>query len=141
VLTTEATPEQSAEWKRIFEKHHAAMKPDRKTGSEVDQYFRAAYAHRVFDNEAFREMVAQGILDNEFSRSKLPEGALPVIRSYQTGNVLVGIDLVTGEFHVESEKEEEFVPVYDDLFVYRGLDRDDLKNFFLVAEYVRLTQK
>lgn len=27
-----------------------------------------------------------------------------------------------------------------DLFVYRGLDEEDLKNYFLVAEYIKLTR-
>ncbi|MBR9937768.1 hypothetical protein KE513_09600 [Oscillospiraceae bacterium Marseille-Q3528] len=34
----------------------------------------------------------------------------------------------------------EAIPVYNDLFVFRGLSEDDLKNFVLVAGYVRLTQ-
>ena len=29
--------------------------------------------------------------------------------------------------------------VYDDLFVYRGLDAEDLENPFTVAEYAKLT--
>lgn len=59
---------------------------------------------------------------------------------HKTGNALVGIDLSTGEFHIESENIEEVMPLHDDLFVYRGLDEEDLKNIFLVAEYVKLTQ-
>ena len=61
--------------------------------------------------------------------------AEPVIHCYRIGSVLVGIDLVTGEFHAESEALECVVPIHDDLFVHRGLDAADLKNFFLVAEY------
>ena len=32
------------------------------------------------------------------------------------------------------------MPLHDDLFVYGGLDEEYLKNIFLVAEYVKLTQ-
>ncbi len=39
---------------------------------------------------------------------------------------------------VESLNEEKMKEIYDDLFLYRGLDQKDLENFFLVAEYVRL---
>ena len=92
------------------------------------------------ENAEFQEIVARNITENEFSRSKLPKGKLPNIQSYQTGNVLVGIDVSTGEFHVESETAEDFMPIFNDLFVYRGLDEEDLKNYFLVAEYVKLTQ-
>ena len=71
----------------------------------------------------------------------MPQNTLPNIQSYKTGNVLVGIDLCTGEFHVESEDIEEVIQIHDDLFAYRGLDAEDINNFFLVAEYVKLTQK
>ena len=33
------------------------------------------------------------------------------------------------------------VPIYNDLFAFRGLDEDDLENFILVAEYMSLIQK
>ncbi len=139
MLTVKPTAEMLAEWKRIFEAHHAAMKPNRKTGTEVDQYFRNKYAHQVFNDAAFQEIVALNITENAFSRNKLPKGVLPNIKSYKTGNALVGIDLSTGEFHIESENIEEVMPLHDDLFVYRGLDEEDLKNIFLVAEYVKLS--
>lgn len=140
MLTTEPTAEMIAEWKRIFEAHHSAMKPNRKTGKEIDRYFREKYPYQILENAEFQEIVTRNITENEFSRSKLPKGKLPNIQSYQTGNVLVGIDVSTGEFHVESETAEDFMPIFNDLFVYRGLDEEDLKNYFLVAEYVKLTQ-
>ena len=101
---------------------------------------KAEYARQVFNDAAFQEIVALNITENAFSRNKLPKGVLPNIKSYKTGNALVGIDLSTGEFHIESENIEEVMPLHDDLFVYRGLDEEDLKNIFLVAEYVKLMQ-
>ena len=141
MLTTEPTAEMIAEWKRIFEIYHSALTPNRKSGVETDRYFREKYPHRLIYNAEFTEAASLNITENEYSKSKLPEGTLPDIQSYQTGNVLVAIDLYTGEFHMESENVEEVIPIYDDLFVYRGLDEEDLKNFFLVAEYVKLSQK
>ena len=141
MLTTEPTSEMIAEWKRIFEAHHSTLTPNRKLGHEVDQYFREKYIYKIFNNAEFQKIAMLNILENEFFRNKLPEDTLPNIQSYKTGNVLVAIDLYTGEFHVESERTEEAVQVYDDLFLYRGLDEEDLKNYFLVAEYVKLTQK
>lgn len=85
MLTVKPTAEMLAEWKRIFEAHHAAMKPNRKTGTEVDQYFRNKYAHQVFNDAAFQEIVALNITENAFSRNKLPKGVLPNIKSYKTG--------------------------------------------------------
>ena len=79
-------------------------------------------------------------MENAHPNDKLEDGTRPDIRSYRTCNALVGIDLVSGAFHVEAVDMAEAIPVYNDLFVFRGLSEDDLKNFVLVAEYVRLTQ-
>ena len=79
-------------------------------------------------------------MENAHPNDKLEDGTRPDIRCYRTGNALVGIDLVSGSFHVEAVDMAEAIPVYNDLFVFRGLSEDDLKNFVLVAEYVRLTQ-
>ena len=141
MLTTEPTSEMIAEWKRIFEIYHSSLTPNRKSGNEVDQYFREKYAYQLFDNEEFREIASLNITENDYFKSKLPKDTLPNIQSYRAGNILVAIDLHTGEFHIESENTEEVISIHDDLFVYRGLDEDDLKNFFLVAEYVKLSQK
>lgn len=79
-------------------------------------------------------------MENAHPNDKLEDGTRPDIRCYRTGNALVGIDFVSGAFHVEAVDMAEAIPVYNDLFVFRGLSEDDLKNFVLVAEYVRLTQ-
>ncbi len=79
-------------------------------------------------------------MENAHPNDKLEDGTRPDIRCYRTGNALVGIDLVSGAFHVEAVDMAEAIPVYNDLFVFRGLSEDDLKNFVLVAEYVRLTR-
>ncbi|MBQ8001317.1 MAG: hypothetical protein IJ298_09015 [Ruminococcus sp.] len=141
MLIKEPTSEMIAEWKRIFEEYHSTLTPNRKSGYEVDSYFREKYSYQLFDNAEFQQMVSLNITENDFLRSKLPKGVLPNIQSYQIGEAFVAIDLCTGEFHVESENIEEVIPIFDDLFVYRGLDEDDLKNYFLVAEYVKLSKK
>ncbi len=141
MLTTEPTPEMIAEWKQLFETHHTGMHPNRKTGTEVDAYFREKYPYQIFDNSTFRKVAETNIMENEYSRNKLPGGIAPVIKSYRIDDVIIGIDLSSGEFHIESEDISKVIPIYDDLFVYRGLDEDDLHNYFLVAEYIKLTQK
>lgn len=140
MLTTEVTTEMIAECKQIFEAHRSVMRPNRKTGREIDKYFRNKYRYQAFDDMKFKKVVEQNITENEFSRNKLPEGVSPVIKSYRNDDVFVGIDLSSGEFHIESDDINKVIPIWNDLFVYRGLDEADLKNFFLVAEYVKLTQ-
>lgn len=141
MLTAAPTPEMISEWKRIFELCRATLPPNRKTGAEVDGYFRTKYPYERYDSPELRQIATLNIADNDHSRAKLPKGALPDIRTYKTGNTLVAIDLQTGEFHIESEDLDEVIAIHDDLFVYRGLDKADLNNFFLVAEYVKLSQK
>lgn len=140
MLTTEPSSEMIAEWKRIFEIYHSVLTPNRKSGKEVDKYFREKYPYQLYDNVEFQEIASLNIIENGYFSDKLPKDTLPNIQSYKTGKVLVGIDLCTGEFHIESENIEEVIPIHDDLFVYRGLDEKDLTNFFLVAEYVKLSQ-
>ncbi len=140
MITSEVTPETLEEWKRIFELHRPKLSPDRKKGIEVDDYFRNKYTYQIFDSPRFKKVVEFNIMENEHSRRKLPKRMKPDIHTYRVGDVLVGIDTVSGEFCVECEEIEKAIPVYDDLFVYRGLDEDELKNYVLVAEYVKLTQ-
>lgn len=139
MLTEEIRPELIKDYKRIFETYHSSMLPNRKTGREVDRYFRNRYPYQVYENEDFKNIVESNIIENEHSRNKLQNGIKPVIKSYIVDNVLIGIDFVSGEFHVESKDMNKSIPIYDDLFVYRGLDEEDLGNYFLVAEYIKLT--
>lgn len=138
MLTKKASFKQIEEWKKVYEQHHLSMLPNRKSGSEVNDYFKSKYPYHVYDNEDFKNVVAFNIIHNEHTRRKLQNERKPDIKCYRVDDILIGIDIVSGEFHIESEEIENIVPIYDDLFVYRGLDKEDLKNYFLVAEYIRL---
>lgn len=140
MLTKEPTPELVKDWKRIFEIYHSSILPNRKKGCEVDSYFRSKYPYQVYNNAKFKQVVEFNIVENEHSRDKLKNETKPNIKSYRIDDVLIGIDLVSGEFHVESEDINKSIAIHDDLFAYRGLDEEDLKNYFLVAEYIKLTQ-
>ncbi len=78
-------------------------------------------------------------MKNESNREKLPQGAVPQIVAYKAkdSSVLVGIDLVTGFFHIEGKDINRVAEIYDDLFLFRGLDETDIKNYFLVAQYIQ----
>lgn len=138
MLTSKPTNQMIQEWKDIYNEYHHTLTPNRKTGKEVDTYFKNKYSYQIFNDSSFKEMVLLNILENEFYRSKLQEDTLPNIQCYKCGNILVAIDLNSGEFHIESDDIEEVEKIHDDLFLYRGLDKDDLKNYFLVAEYIKL---
>ena len=140
MITKELCQAEIAEMKRVYEAHRPLLHPNRKSGAKVDAYFRSSYPYQPLDDYAFQAAAAANIMENEHFCSKLQDGTRPDIRCYRTGDVLVGIDLVSGAFHVEAADMEAAIPVYNDLFVFRGLNKDDLKNFVMAAEYVRLTQ-
>ena len=127
--------------KRVYEAYRPLLRPNRKSGTEVDVHFRNSYPYQPIDDYAFHTAAAANIMENKHSCTKLQGGTQPDIRCYRTGDVLVGIDLISGEFHVEAADMAAVIPIHDDLFAFRGLSEDDLKNYVLVAEYVRLTQK
>ena len=73
---------------------------------EVDAYFREKYSYQVFDSAEFQQVCKFNIMENNFIQKKLSEGFSVTIRSYLVDGVLVGIDLIREEFHVESEKRK-----------------------------------
>ena len=134
MLTKKATKRQIAEWKKLFSE--STLSPNRKTGKEVDEYFCARYPSTPISDLAVKAVAEETILQNDFYAAKLPVGALPDVKCYRTGEAIVGIDLVSGYFHVESPDRKEMERIYDDLFAFRGLDETDLQNYFLVAQYL-----
>ena len=139
MILSDLTHEKIAEMKRLYEAYRTVLCPNRKTGAEVDEYLRNKYPCLPYADRAFRNIVAADIMENEHFRAKLQDDTHTDIRSYRIGDILIGIDLISGEFHIEAEDMANAAHIYDDLFVFRGLDEDDLKNFVLVGEYVRLT--
>ena len=139
MLTEQPTREMLDEWKRIYNENRDRLRPNRKSGAEVNDYFRRKYHFWEFDSAAFRDVVNFNIMENEPNREKLPEGVAPKITAYRDSRagIVVGIDLITGFFHVEGEDLEKVAQIHDDLFLFRGLDERDLKNCFLVAQYVQ----
>lgn len=61
------------------------------------------------------------------------------VNTYVIDNIYVGIDLDTGFFQVESKDIQRCVPIYDDLFVTRGLSALDLQNYVITGQYIELT--
>jgi hypothetical protein len=90
------------------------------------------------------------VLGNKYYKEKLLIGKAPraitfTIEHKGYGNILykkqdsifngidisVGIELETGFFCTEGNSI-----LYDELIAFRGLDESDLKNYYLVAEYI-----
>ena len=140
MLTKMPTQEMIDEWKKIFEENRASLMPNRKTGIEIDNYLKTHYYVMPINTDKANKVVVENIMNNEPLKEKLPQGVFPCPVTYYVGDekVFVGIDLVTGYFQCEEKGAEK---IFDDLFAYRGLDEMDLKNYFLVAEYIKCTSR
>ena len=141
MLTTKPTAKMIKEWLRVYSDYREQLFANNKTGEEVNAYFFAKYKPDTFTQAEFKKVVLYNIMENAHNKEKLPLGVSPNIATYKAGKILVGIDLVTGFFHAEGEDIAAVAEIYDDLFMYRGLDEKDLDNYFLVAQYVQLKQR
>ena len=139
MLTCEPTLEMLQDWKRTYSENCDKLKPNQRSGEEVNAYFCRKYCFEKFNSSTFCDVVKFNIMENEPNREKLPQGKEPLIVTYKSkdASILVGIDLLTGFFHVEGEDIDRVAEIYDDLFLFRGLDERDLKNYFLVAQYMQ----
>ncbi len=136
---TEPTKEDVEKWKIVFENN--TLKANRISGASLDSYFRDKYKVTLIENDEFSEVFKFNLFENIPDYEEKYKQEPSICRYITEDNVYVGIDIVSGFFSVESECIDLCVPIYDDLFLKRGLDEEDLKNYFLVYEYVTLKDK
>lgn len=155
MLTHEPSKEEIATWQQVFRTYHARLKPNRNTGADLFAYLQDHYPLRVLKDPKADQVVIQNILLNQTLADELPPGAAPspvcciVERGgagealyreqdacFQSIDIFVGIDLVSGYFLVEGSSR-----LWDELYAFRGLNANDLENFYSVAEYVACLQR
>jgi hypothetical protein len=148
--TTPITQADVARWKQIYEEYKPRLKPNRISGALLYAYLEAHYPLHPLEDTRAEWVVTQNILQNECLARQLPEGTAPepvccVIEPVGNGEalysaqdavfegieIIVGIDLVSGYFLVEGSSA-----LWDELYAHRGLNEDDLENFYSVAEYI-----
>lgn len=135
MITSEVTEEQLALWKETYRLHGGSLKPNRISGAKLDGYFRNKYTPIPTENENFREAVYLNAKDTGNSDE-------PRVSVYTLDDgVYVGIDIVSGYFQVECEDIEKAVPIWDDLFITRGLSETDIENYVIAAQYILLSQE
>lgn len=141
MITSEMTIEKVEEYRKLYQKRRNALKPSRKSGQEVERYLVDTCNAVRIEHSVFKKVVEDNILTNDFKREKLPNGVRPNVKVYALDDVLVGIDTVSGEFHVECNDINKMAEIYDNLFVFRGLDEADLNNFVLVGKYIKCFER
>ncbi len=155
MLMHEPTPEMAEEWKRTFKQYGPRLAPNRKKGKAVLQYLMGKYPLEEAKDDKWKQIVLSDVLHNRHNLEKLRAGKTPsaaVFHVLNTGvgktlyerqdelfrgmTITAGVEMETGAFHVEGSSL-----LWDELFAFRGLDEQDLKNFYLVAEYVSCLKK
>lgn len=156
MLTREATQETLMHWQKLWEAGHSQMQPNRKTGTALIEWLCEHYCVKEVYEPELLEIVSLTVTENEYFAEKLPpdtlpsprcffilhEGAGETLYSQQKGiwqdcdPIFVGIDEVTGEFHVEGSPR-----LWNELFLLRGLDAQDLGNFVMTGQYLELLDR
>ena len=150
MLTRKVSPEMIREWKDTAATYRPLLHPDKKTGHEILAYLTGKYPVRELPEGSMNEIISDNVLLNDCNARKMPAGTVPeaagfVIENTGTGKhlyenqdecfrgttILAGVELHSAYFLVEGSSL-----LWDELFAFRGLDEEDLTNYYLVAEYV-----
>ncbi|MEG0526987.1 MAG: hypothetical protein RR531_05670 [Longicatena sp.] len=150
-----ATKEDVQSWKEIFEQYHRLITPSRKSAREMIAYLQEKYGCISFENEEWQQAIQKEVLMNEHNLEKVQPNTPMCVQLYQLednasshhvfeqraevfkeSEIFVGVEMNSGYLHIEGSDV-----LYDELFVYQGLDEQDIKNPFLVAQYVELCHK
>ena len=153
--TTQATQEDIARWKRVYEEYRPRLRPNRISGAALFAYLESRYPLRPLKDPQYEQVVSDNILLNDCFARLLPQGkspepvccaveqygaGLPLYRTrdaiYEGCDIFVGIDRVCGYFLVEGSPD-----LWDELYAQRGLNEDDLTNAYSVAEYIDCLEK
>ncbi len=146
----EPTPEMVRTWRETYDTYRPKLNPNNKPIQDVIAYLKQNYPVRERTEKELLQVVTENVTLNEYSAHKIPPGKTPFPHVFQIENngkgkslyenqdqickgctIIVGFELESGYFMVEGSSR-----LWDELFVYRGLDEDDLNNYYLVAEYV-----
>ena len=137
MITSKVDEKKLRFWKELYEKKSKFLKLNRISGSDLNTYFQDKYPAQNYDNEKFKEIV--NLNSKEYFHENA--GNINDIVAYTlNGDILVGIDLKTGFFHIESEDVSKSIPIYDDLFITRGLSKEDLQNYVIVGQFLELKE-
>ena len=137
MITSKVDEKKLRFWKELYEKKSKFLKPNRISGSDLNTYFQDKYPTQKYDNERFMEVVHLNSKEHFHENA----GNINDIVAYTlNGDIYVGIDLKTGFFHIESEDVSKSIPIYDDLFITRGLSKEDIQNYVIVGQFLELKE-
>jgi hypothetical protein len=151
----EPTPEMVEDWKNTFEKYKSRLRPNKKTAAQVIEYLQAKYPIREIKEVKALNFVLHNITSNKPYADKIPPGkklrpvvfSIPHVQQSETlyekqeevfknTPIIIGLELETACVFIEGSGD-----LADEIAAYQGLDKDDLGNFYLVANYIRCLEK
>lgn len=133
MITEKVTKKQLAAWKALYLQKRDTLQSNRITGAQLDRWFRETYHPAPLEHSGFLEVMAANAAEQAQTQ------AAPDIACYLVEDtILVGIDRTTGFFQVECEDISRAEPLWDALFLRRGLSDQDLSNYVLTALYLEL---
>lgn len=142
----EPTPEMIEAWKSTWEEYKDKLSPNKKSGTtEIRKYLVATYPLKeIYDDKAKKTVIDNVLLNKPFaeklSNGKEPSAATFFVKNTGKGTslyekqdkqfkgqeIFVGIEIEIGYFCIEGSSL-----LWDELFIYRGLDEKDIQNYFL----------
>ena len=154
MIMKEPTKENEKEWKRIYNQYKDKIQPNKKDGADIIKYLKNNYYITEFQSDKLEKVVVNNFRNNKFYSNKLNDSK-PIIRVLKVNNIGKGKDLYNKqdkEFNgisiiVGIELKTSFILIegssylYDELIAYVGLDKEDIKNYFLVAQYIKCKEK
>lgn len=155
MLMQKPTPEMIEMWKEVWNDFKDKLSPNRKTGKEIVAYLKDKYSLEEQHDDNVKQVVINNVLYNKPYSDRLPEGAEPSVVTFivvnedngkflyenqdevfKGNNIFVGVELETGFFCVEGSSH-----LWDELYVFRGLDKTDIQNYYCVGEYISCLKK
>jgi hypothetical protein len=150
MLTSKVSPDMVRAWKDTCETYRPLLRPNKKTGADILAYLTGKYPVKELPADSISEVISDNVLLNECYARKMPAGKTPdatglLIENSGSGKYLYenqdeffkGIPIIAGvEIHSAYVMVEGSSLLWDELFAFRGLDEEDLANYYLVAEYV-----
>jgi hypothetical protein len=155
MLTRKVTPELVTKWKETAKTFRPLLQPNKKTGPEILAYLTGKYPVRELTTDTLRDVVEDNILSNECHARKMPAGTNPEVQGFVIENTGTGKHLYENqdemfrgraiigavELHSAYFMVEGSSLLWDELNAFRGLDKEDLENFYMVAEYVECLRR
>jgi len=150
MMMEKPTPEMVNKWRAVWNEYKGKLLPNRKSGKDVVEYLKNKYILGEMHDDKAKQVVINNVLYNKPYAEKLPLGAQLsavtfIIENKNNGkflyenqdeifkgiNIFVGVEMETGFFLVEGSSI-----LWNELYVFRGLDEKDIQNFVCVAEYI-----